>query len=119
MQSPAYDHQLLASPGCVHHHLSSAYVCRPAAPLRMWAVWYLGVAWALMQATAFAILFWTPILLDEIMSGRFDGGAAAPPAPHRSQREEVGIWPKTPIPCLHLCRGPSCSLMAPCARHNV
>ena len=60
-----------------------------AAPLRLWAVWYLGVAWLLMQATSFAILFWAPLLLDAIMSGRFDAASRAPPAPARSQHEEV------------------------------
>ena len=41
-----------------------------------------------MQATSFAILFWAPLLLDAIMSGRFDG-AAVPHSPPRSQHDEV------------------------------
>lgn len=41
-----------------------------------------------MQATSFAILFWAPLLLDAIMSGRFDG-ATAPHSPPRSQHDEV------------------------------
>jgi hypothetical protein len=42
-----------------------------------------------MQATSFAILFWTPLLLDAILSGRFGGGAAPPPPPPRSEREQA------------------------------
>ena len=60
-----------------------------AAPLRMWAVWYLGVAWLLMQATSFAILFWAPLLLDAIMSGSFDAAARPAPEPARLQHDEV------------------------------
>ncbi|KAK9831937.1 hypothetical protein WJX81_001333 [Elliptochloris bilobata] len=59
------------------------------APLRMWALWYLGVAWLLMQATSFAILFWAPLLLDAIMSGRFDAASSPPPPPPRSQHDEA------------------------------
>ena len=55
----------------------------------MWAVWYLGVAWLLMQATSFAILFWAPLLLDAIMSGSFDAASRPAPAPARSQHDEV------------------------------
>lgn len=55
----------------------------------MWAVWYLGVAWLLMQATSFAILFWAPLLLDAIMSGSFDAASRPAPAPPRSQHDEV------------------------------
>lgn len=64
-----------------------------AAPLRMRAVWYLGAAWLLMQATSFAILFWAPLLLDAIMSGSFDAAPRPAPAPPRSQHDEVLTWP--------------------------
>ena len=63
------------------------------APLRMWAVWYLGVAWLLMQATSFAILFWAPLLLDAIMNGSFDAASRPALAPARSQHDEVLPWP--------------------------
>ena len=38
-----------------------------------WRLWYLGVCWFLVETAIYGILFWTPLLLEALLTHNFDG----------------------------------------------
>ena len=44
-----------------------------AEGLVSWRLWYLGVCWFLVETAIYGILFWTPLLLEALLTHNFDG----------------------------------------------
>ena len=64
-----------------------------AAGVLSWRLWYLGICWFLVETAIYGILFWTPLLLDALLTHNFDG--THPTTQTHSARETVS-GPKSP-----------------------
>ena len=54
-----------------------------------WRLWYLGVCWFLVETAIYGILFWTPLLLEALLTHNFDG---THPTTHNSDSKSLVRW---------------------------